>query len=359
MKIPAKSNFLSRVSYQETILFTKHLSTMYRAGIPLTEAISTLIMQTKSPAFRQVLQTILSDVDNGQSLAKALSRHRAVFSQFFVNIVTISEESGTLEANLEFLAKQLAKDLSFRKKIQSALMYPMIVMGVMLTMGVFISLFILPKLVGFFESFNVDLPPSTKALLFIANAFKNYGVYIVIILILIPVALRILLNLEAVKKLWHELVLRIPLFGNLITYGQVARFSRNLGTLIKSGVPIAKSLEVTASTMTNLKFQDDLYAIEKQLTKGKEVGTTMDNKNYWEFPPIVAKMIAVGEKSGKLDEVLLYLSDFYEDEIDDLSKNFSTLLEPVLLIIIAFVVGFVALAIISPIYELTGSIGRQ
>src|SRR3989344_4974344 len=144
MKNPAKANFLSRVSFQETILFTKHLSTMYRAGIPLTEAISTLIMQTKSPAFRQVLQTILSDVDNGQSLAKALSRHRAVFSQFFVNIVTISEESGTLEANLEFLAKQLAKDLSFRKKIQSALMYPMIVMGVMLTMGVFISLFILP-----------------------------------------------------------------------------------------------------------------------------------------------------------------------------------------------------------------------
>lgn len=349
---------LSKVSFQEKILFTKHLATMYRAGIPITEALSTLIAQTRSAAFKRILKEVLSDIDNGQSLAKALKKHPRVFDEFYVSLISVSEESGTLEENLDFLAKQLAKDYSLRKKIQSALLYPAIVVSVMLVMGVFISIFVLPKLVDFFESFQVELPATTKALLFIANTFKSYGVFIILVAVGILFLFRISISWHPIKHFWHTLVIKVPLVGLLVSYGQIARFSRNFGTLIKSGIPVAKSLEITADTLSNLKFKGDLQEIAKDLSKGKNIGNAMQSPKFWEYPPIVSKMITVGEATGKLDEVLLYLSDFYEDEIDDLSKNLSTAIEPVLLVIIAFMVGFVALAIISPIYELTGSIRR-
>lgn len=340
-------------------MFTKHLATMYKAGIPLTESLETLILQTKSAKFKQVLQGTLADVDNGQSLAKALAKYPKIFDDFYISLINVSEESGTLEDNLEFMAGQLTKDNSLRKKIRGALVYPGIVVGIMVLMGVFISFFILPKLIDFFSSFDIELPFTTKVLLFIANAFKYHGLLIIVSAVSLVVVFRIAITLAPVKRTWHRVLLKMPIFGQLIAFGQVARFTRNLGTLIKSGVPIAKSLDITAETMSNLKFEKDLKAIASRLTKGKNIASAMENPEYWEFPPIVSKMISVGEKSGKLDEVLLYLSNFYEDEIDDLSKNLSTILEPVLLVIIAVMVGFVALSIISPIYQLTGSIGRR
>lgn len=358
MKKPAKFDFFNKISFQEKTLFTKHLATMYKSGIPVTDALTTLIEQTSSGAFKRILRGVLDDIDNGQTLAKALAKHPKAFDDFYISLVRVSEESGTLETNLEFLAKQLKKDYSLRKKIQGALLYPMIVLGVMFAMGVFISIFILPKLVEFFNSFNVELPLVTKILIFIANAAGNYGIFIFVGLGLLAVLFRVLLNIPSVRLMWHKLIIKLPLFGKLISYGQLTRFSRNLGVLLKSGVSVVHSLDITASTLSNLKFQKSLEDISKRLSKGKDIGTEMKNDKYKEYPPIVSMMISVGERSGKLDEVLLYLGDFYEDEIDDLSKNLSTVIEPVLLVIIALMVGFVALAIISPIYELTGSIRK-
>ncbi len=148
----------------------------------------------------------------------------------------------------------------------------------------------------------------------------------------------------------------MPFFGRLIASGQLARFSRNLGTLLQSGIPITKSLETTALTLSNLKFRQDLLQINQSLSKGKNIGSALEQPRFSEFPSLVAKMITVGEKTGKLEDTLIYLSEFYEDEIDNVSKNLTTILEPVLLVVIGLIVGFVALAIISPIYELTGSI---
>lgn len=358
MKKPAKFNLFSNISFQEKTLFTKHLATMYKSGIPVSDALTTLIEQTRSSAFKKILKEVLSDIDNGQTMAKALAKHPQVFNEFYTSLVRVSEESGTLEENLEFLAGQLKKDYSLRKKIQSALLYPMIVFGIMMAMGVFISVFVLPKLVEFFNSFNVELPTVTKVLIFIANVSSSYGVYILIGLALLAVVFRVLLRFPSVRLIWDGFVIKLPLFGKLISFGQLSRFSRNFGVLIKSGVPIVYSLEITASTLSNLRFKKSLIEISKRLAKGKEIGAEMKNKKYNEYPPIVSMMISIGERSGRLDEVLLYLGDFYEDEIDDLSKNLSTVIEPVLLVIIALMVGFVALAIISPIYELTGSIRK-
>ncbi len=355
MKMPAV-NKRATIPFQEKILFTKHLSTMYKAGIPLPEIVQTLVSQTKSDSFKKVLRHVVSEIENGQTLSKALSAFPRIFDQFYVSLIQISEESGTLEENLEFLAIQMTKDYSLRKKVKAALLYPAIVLSAMLILGGFLAIFILPRLVDFFESFDIELPVTTRILLFIAKTMQNYGVLIIGLIILFVVLFRLFIQIPKVKFYWHIVLLKMPIVGILVSYSQVARFARNLGTLVKSGVPIVKSLEVTTDTLSNLKFKRDLGEITKTLGKGKNIGITMENKRYWEYPLIVSKMISVGEKSGKLDEVLIYLSEFYDDEIDDLSKNLSTILEPILLIIMGIGVGFVALSIITPIYELTGSI---
>ena len=348
----------NRVSYTEKLLFTKHLDTMVKAGIPIDEALETIYEQTKSPYFKQVLKSLMNDTANGQSLAKSFRKFPKVFDQFFISMISVGEESGRLEENLDFLSKQLAKDNSLRKKVRGALLYPAIVLSATLVMGTFIAFFVLPRLVEFFESFDIELPLPTKILLFVANAFKDYGIYIIATIITFSFLFRFLVTKTRLKKTWHRMIIKIPIFGNLIMYSQIARFARNFGTLIKSGVPISKSLDITADTLSNIKFKADLEEIGRELTKGKSVGNMMKKNNYSEYPPIVSRMIMVGEKTGKLEETLLYLSEYYEDEVDDISKNLSTILEPVLLLVIGLVVGFVAISIVSPIYELTGSIRK-
>lgn len=358
MKLSAQISFSKKISHLDRLMFTKHLSTMIKAGIPLVEAIQTLRDQGKAPILKNTLTQVSADIENGLTLAKSLAKHEQSFDQFYLSLVEVGEESGTLEQNLEFLAEQLKKDFDLRKKIQGAMLYPAIIFFAMIIMGGFISLAVLPKLVGFFEAFDVELPLTTKILLFFANFMEAYGVIFFISLIGFFVLLRMFLNSKKVKPWWHKTLLKIPLFGEMTRNGQISRFSRNLGMLTKSGVPIIKSLETTADTLSNLKFKADVKKISKALSEGKNIGSVMEKVSMPEFPPLVAKMVAVGEKTGKLEDTLLYLAEFYEEEIDNISKNLTAILEPVLLLGIGLVVGFVALAIISPIYELTGSFRR-
>ncbi len=358
MNIHSEIPFLSKVSAQELLFFTKHLALMMKSGIPITEALSTLDEQSKSTTFKRTIKEVSRDINNGKSLADSLKKHPRIFDEFYVSLIEIAEEAGTLDESLEFLAKQLAKNYQLRKKIQSALMYPGIVLAATGLMGSFIALYVLPKLVEFFESFDIELPLTTRILVVFSQLMKSSGIMIFGGVVLMAVAFLLLTRTEKVKPMWHTFLLRLPLVGVLISYGQLSRMTRNLGTLIKSGVPVSRSLEITANTLTNVRIRMDLVAISKSLTKGKNIGDTMYEGKYTVFPPLVSRMISVGEKTGKLDETLLYLGDFYEEEVDDISKNLSTVLEPILLIVIGLVVGFVALSIISPIYQLTGSIRK-
>jgi type IV pilus assembly protein PilC len=358
MKATAQISILKRVSSQEKLLFTKHMDTMIKAGIPIVEALETLEDQTQSPYFKEVIGGIVSDVKNGKSLAKSLSKYPKVFDEFYVSLIKVGEASGTLDENLTFLVTQMGKDIRLRKQIRNAMFYPALVLTATVIMGGFISFFVLPKLVDFFASFDIELPLTTRILLFVALTMRDYGIFIITGVVVFLVLARLITRMPAVRPTWHSFLLKIPLIGKLIAYGQLARFSRNLGTLIQSGVPINEGLEITSDTLSNLRFKNDLLQINSLLEKGKNIGDTMKKGKFSEYPPLVSRMIAIGEKTGKLDETLLYLSNFYDDEIDDISKNLSTIIEPVLLIIIGVLVGFVALSIISPIYELTGSIRR-
>jgi len=358
MKLTAQVTLFSRVSFVEKLLFTKHLSVMIKSGVPLLEALVILKDQTKTAAFRKVLTKITDDVTNGQDLTKTLAKHPKVFDPFFLSLIEIGESSGSLEENLNFLAIQLKKERALTKKVQGAFFYPMMVLLAATVMGGFIALYLLPQLLVFFEAFEIELPITTKILLALAIFMKNYGVFAFVALFLLLFLISFILKIPSIKKTWHQLVLKIPLFGGLFKAVQLTRFSRNLSILLKGGVPLDQALKTTANTLANVWYKEKAIKVLKGVTKGSSMADVLDKMKDDAFPGLVIKMIAVGEKSGNLEETLTYLGDFYEDEIDTVTKNITVVLEPILLLGAGLAVGFLALAVISPIYELTGSFRR-
>lgn len=345
------------VSFVDKLMFTKHLSVMVKAGIPLSDAILTLKEQSNNPKFKDTMTGVLSDVENGQSLAKSLGKYPKIFDSFYLNLIHIGEESGNLEENLDYLSTQLKKTYELKKKIQGAATYPLIVLVTALLIGGSIALFVLPKLTDFFSSFEVELPLSTKILLFLANLMKNYGVLIVLGVLALGVGIVYLIN-TVFKRAWDRFLITVPIAGPFIRSVILSSICRNLGIMLKSGLPIRQTLHAQAQASENFVYRKYLENIEEAVSRGKSIESEIVSGKYTHFPPIFGRMIGVGERTGKLDETLLYLADFFEEDSDNSAKNFSNILEPVMLLGIALVVVFIALSIITPIYELTGSIKR-
>lgn len=358
MKKTANIQILSRVRFLDKLLFTKHLSMMIKSGITLSESVDTIASQTISNKFRKILDDISLDIKNGKSFSLSLKKHPEAFSQFYVVITQVGEESGTLSESLDYLAQQLAKDYALKKKIQGALLYPTIVLAAVGIVGAGMSIFVLPQLADLFLSLDAELPLITKILLFFSNVMKHFGIFIIAGFIGLMILFRLAIKHPLIKPRWDRIILSFPIFGPLFENEQLASLTRNLGVMIKSGLPITKALEVQHSGTDNSLFKDYIGNIQKSVAKGKEIQEELTEGDYSRFSPIAIKMIAVGEKTGKLDEAFLYLADFFEDEVDNTAKNLSVVLEPIILLVIGVIVGFVALAIISPIYELTGSIKR-
>ncbi|MBL7159122.1 type II secretion system F family protein [Candidatus Microgenomates bacterium] len=348
----------NKISFIERLFFTKHLSIMLKSGITLPEALDSLKDEAKSPAFKKILTDVSADVQKGKSLKEALERSLKAFNSLYLSLIKIGERSGNLEKNLEHLSEQLEKEHNFRKKVQSAMLYPILVLSATAFLGGGIGLFILPKLVDFFEGLDVELPITTKILLFIAQIMKDYGMIIIPGFFVLLFLGSLFVRLKSVKPRWHYFLLRMPIIGAFIKCTQLSSFCRNLGIMLQSGIPITEALQISVDAISNEVFKTDVNKIAQAVEKGKSIESVLTKGKFFEFPSIVTKMIGVGEKTGRLEENLLYMGIFYEEELDDLSKNLSNVLEPIMLIGIGLVVGFVALAIISPIYELTGSMGR-
>lgn len=358
MKLNAQITFFSRVSFVEKLLFTKHLGMMIKSGIPIGEAIDVIRQQAKNPALKELLESVLLDVSNGKSLEKALSRHPKTFDPFYINLIRIGEESGNLETNLGYLAEQLKKEYEFKKKVQGALLYPIIILLVTSIAGGGISFFVLPKLVDLFSSLDVKLPLSTKILLFIANSMRDYGYLIFAGIIVFFILFRVALTRPKILIVWQKLLFSLPAIGGFLQDVELASLCRNMGMMLKSGLPITTALAAQYNATNNLVFKQYLKVIVEEVDKGKPIAARLEAKPLRYIPSLFAKMLGVGEKTGKLDESFTYLADFFSDEVDEYSKNLSTILEPVILIIIGLVVAFVAMAVISPIYQLTSGIHR-
>ena len=350
--------FESKPNYKDVLFFTKHLSTMIKSGVTLADALDILIEQKQSVRLEKTIKAVLKDINNGSTFRDALAKYPKIFDDFYLNLVKVGEESGNLSENMKFLAKQMAKKYNLRKKIQGALLYPALIFSSAVVIGTVLSVFILPKLLDFFTAFAGELPLSTRILLAIAELMNNYGVIVFTFIFSLPFVFILLLKNEKFKFICHSFQLRVPIIGNLIKYNELSNLSRNLGTLLSSGVPALESLSTATETAKNLLFKKELKLTEEKVQEGKSISWAMLNAEKTVFPPLFFKMIEIGEKTGNLSDSLLYLADFYEEEIDEVSKNLSQLLEPVLLVFIGLVVGFLALAIISPIYQLTSSVGR-
>jgi type IV pilus assembly protein PilC len=347
----------SSFGFTEKLFFAKHLATLLKGGIPMSEALK--LLSEQDGKIGPVAKEILQSVENGQSLSVSLGRHPREFGSFYISLVEVGEVSGTLEKSLEFLAEKLSREEALRKKVQTMLFYPSIVLTVSTAVGGFVSFFVLPKLAGIFSSFDVELPLATKILLVFASFIKADGIILVVVIMAIILILSGLIKASyAAKLFWHRVKFNIPFVGKVNKSAAFSSLFRDLGVMLQSGLPLEYALRVESEIAENLVIREKIKGVHEAISSGGTVGKELLSDEYNIFPALVSRMISVGESSGTLEGTFLYLADFFEDETDVAAKNGAALLEPLLLVFISLIAGFVALAVILPIYTLTGSIHR-
>jgi type IV pilus assembly protein PilC len=345
------SSIFTRLSIKEKTLFAKRLSFLIKAGVPILESLRIMRRQA-SGARSKVLDQVIADVSNGQFLSTSLAKFEDNFDQFAINIIKIGEESGTLDENLTYLADELKKKQNLRSKVLSAMIYPIFIISATLGISGLLIIYIFPKILPVFASLNVHLPITTRILIWAGHFLSMYGIYLVSALIGLLVFLIFLMRNSKFKLLIHEIILKLPLTGSISQNYHMANFCRTLGLLLKSDVRIVRAFSISAETTSNLVYRRELEKIAQNVTTGEKITTYME-KHPKLFPHVLTELLSIGEATGKLDETLTYLSEMYEAEVEELTKNLSTILEPALMVFMGIIVGFIAVSIITPIYEIT------
>ncbi|KKR08497.1 MAG: Type IV pilin [Parcubacteria group bacterium GW2011_GWC2_39_14] len=348
-----KQIYFGGVSKKAVLFFTKNLSIMLKTGSTLSEALRVINKQTKGK-FHEVLIEIISKVEQGHKFSEALTDHPKVFTNIYISIVKIGEESGTLDKNLEYLSEQLEKNYKLKKQIIGAMIYPMIILGGTLILGIMISLFVLPKLTKMFKNFRVELPLTTRILIAFSDFFENHGVLAVSILLGGLIALFFFFRLKQIKPYTHRLILHIPLLSSFSKNYSLSMFYRSLSILLKSGSTIDEGIIICSQTVSNVHYKKIIEEIYGKIKTGENLFDLLD-QHHKLFPPTDTQVINVGEESGTLADSLAYIASIREDELNDLSKNLSTMLEPILFIFLGLIVAVLALSIITPIYSITQS----
>mgnify|MGYP001618064610 CR=1 FL=1 len=346
-----------RVPLQEKVMFARHLSIMTKAGMSLIDALTMLQKQTKSRSFSKILEQVVKDVSQGQFLADSFEKYKNIFDPLFINIIRVGETGGILSENLNYLSEELKKKSEMRKKVIGALIYPIIILVATLGITALLTIFIFPKILPVFTSLNINLPATTKLLIAISNLLTEKGFLSLMVLVGIIFAVWLLTHIRKVKFTFHWLLLKLPIVSKMSRSVNMTNFSRTLGLLLKSDIKIVEALNITADTLSNLVFHEEIKNMAVNIQKGEFISKYLLMKKNL-FPPMLANMVAVGENTGNLSETLLYLSEFYESEVSELTKNLATTMEPILMLTMGIIVGFVALSIITPIYQVTQTVGR-
>ena len=339
-------------STKERVTLAKRLAFLVRAGVPIVQGLYILKKQAGSKSKILLLEKVIADVSSGQFLSSSFAKFKNIFDQFAINIIKIGEESGRLDQNLEYLAEELQKKQLLKRKIRSALMYPFFILIATLGITGLIIFFVFPKILPIFKSLNLALPLTTKMLIFINDFGVNYGLYVVLLLVLLVVLFLIMMRQRVFRFFVHRILLRLPLFGTIFKSYHMANFCRTLGLLLKSDVRIVKAFSIAGDTTSNLVYRQELVNISNEINKGVKIVDSMERHPHL-FPSMLSQMLSIGETTGRLDETFIYLSELYENELDDTTKNLSTILEPALMIFMGVVVGFIAISIIAPIYAVT------
>ncbi len=349
--VTAKS-LLTRLSLKDRILFIKQLSILIRAGVPILSALHMLKDQSKKRSMRIIMTQVIGDVENGQYLATALGKFKKVFGELTINIIAIGEISGNLSNNLDHLAITLKKQQALRRKVVAAAVYPIFIIIATLGITIMLTVFFFPKLIPIFKSVNYDLPWPTKFLIFSSNAMQHYGWLMLLGVIIFIIAIISLLQIKKVRFWYDKLLIIIPILKTPAQIYNATNMCRTLGLLLNSGVGVSQAFRITSNTTKNLVYKRELQRIADNIAKGEKISAQIMARPKL-FPMMMGQMIMVGESTGKLSETFLYLADIYDDEMDDLTKNLSTTVEPLLLIFMGVLVGFIAISIITPIYGIT------
>ena len=347
-----------KVKTKDIAIFTRQLSTMISAGVPLNRAFITLQQQTDNKYFKTVIGDVGKQIEGGASIGDALSKYPKVFSDIFINMVVAGEAGGILDDILKRLATQLEKSESIRKKIKSATTYPKVVFG--LTIGAFMIIMnvIVPKITAMlFELGGPDakLPMLTRVIS-ISNFSKSYAIPIVIVLAVAVFFVRKYLNTPGGKYKYHRLLLMTPILKNVIIKIAIARFARTFSSLMSAGVSVNKALRVTAGSMGNKVLEKELLDAAVDVESGKQLSDSLSKSHH--YPPIVPQMITIGEETGQIDKILVRIADFYEEEVDATIEGLSSLLEPLMIVVLGGMVGLVAASVMAPLSSLTNSLAK-
>lgn len=353
-KVSLKTRLLIRLSANEVMLLSKHLSVLLGAGLPMNEALSILAQQARGP-LKTVVITLLEALKQGQSLTVGLEKFPHIFSPVYINLVRAGENSGTLKDTLDNLSEHLKKNHELKQKIRGAMVYPAIVFIGTILIGAGIVIFILPNITTLFKSLKVELPLTTRILLWIADTVEHHGWEVFFVLLGTVISIAIIRKLNFVKPFTHRMLLLTPIVGHMVKNANLAQITRLMGTLLKSGMTLSDSLAITKPILKNVHYKKSFEVSQIELARGNTFFSALSQYPHL-YPPMAQRLINVGEESATLGKMLEYLSDFYELELDNATKNLSTLLEPLLILIIGGMVAALALSIITPIYSIVGTV---
>jgi len=352
----ANISFLKpKVTKKDLMVFTRQFSTMIDAGLPLVQGLTILAEQSENPTFKAVLKEITKDVEGGSTLAEAMKKHSKIFDALFVNLVAAGEMGGMLDTILRRLAQFIEKAEKLKSQIKGAMTYPIVVMAIAIIVIAVILVFVIPVFEDMFKSFGSALPTPTQIVVNMSRFLKSNIHWVIIALIALIYGFKRYRDSAAGKKTTDSLFLKLPVFGNLLKKTAVARFTRTLGTMISSGVPILDALEIVAKTAGNVVIEEIIYEVRGSIAEGQTIAEPLSENDI--FPGMVIQMIAVGEATGALDSMLEKIADFYDEEVDAAVAALTSMLEPLLILFLGGSIGGLVIAMYLPIFEMASAMG--
>jgi type IV pilus assembly protein PilC len=346
------SSFLNRVSAKDRVLFTRQLSTLISAGLPLARALATAKNQVTNTELKAVIQDISASVEGGSALSAAFAKHPKVFNQVYISLVAAGETSGTLDEALKRIAAQQEKDAAIASKLRGAMVYPIIVLSVVILVVVFMLTTVLPQVGKLYADLHRTLPIYTRVLLGISSFITHFWYLVIIVFVAAVFGVRMYVKTDQGRYQIDKLKLKLPLVGVLFEKVYMARFARTLGTLLTSGVPVLDGLEVTRKATNNVLLYEAVGRVIDKVRGGKAMSAGLHDEPV--FHELVSSMVEIGEQAGAIDGMLDRVATYFEDEVDQQVKNLSATIEPILMVVLGVIVMFIIGAVLFPIYNLAG-----
>jgi len=352
LKIPG---FEPKITTKDLVVFTRQFATMIDAGLPLVQCLDILSKQQDNKTFKKILTDVKESVESGSTFADALKKHPRAFDDLYVNLVAAGEVGGILDTILARLAAYIEKALKLKKQVKSAMTYPTTIIGIAVVVIAVILIFVIPSFEKMFADFGGSLPAPTQFVINLSNFIQRYILVIIGAIFLFIWAFKRIYKTNAGRKKIDDWALKLPIMGILIRKVAVAKFTRTLGTMMSSGVPILDGLDIVAKTAGNKTVETAIYKVRQSISEGKTIAEPLEKSGV--FPSMVCQMIAVGEQSGAVDTMLNKIADFYDDEVDDAVGNLTAMMEPLLMLFLGTTVGGLVIAMYLPIFKLAGTVG--